>query len=139
MKTLEAVSNIMTKNVIVLDLSDSINKAEKLFIANNIRHIPVVNQEDVVGIISYTDLMKVCVSEIDENDENIETTIYNQFSLEQIMTKNIVTIEAGASIREVAEIFASNHFRALPVVDEKKIVGIVTTTDLIKYFLSHFE
>jgi CBS domain-containing protein len=60
------------------------------------------------------------------------------FTIKQVMKKHIVTVSTSNSIKEVAEILASKEFHALPVVDNNKLVGIVTTTDLIKYLLKQF-
>ena len=57
------------------------------------------------------------------------------FTIEQVMVKNVVSVSSNTSIKEVAEIFATKEFHALPVVDDDVLVGIVTTTDLIKYLL----
>ncbi|HLW63644.1 MAG TPA: CBS domain-containing protein [Flavobacterium sp.] len=133
MKPIVPVSKIMTRNVVKLNVHDSLTKAEQLFEKHRIRHIPVVSGSKVVGIISYTDLLKVAVADYTDDDLSVVTTMYNMFSLEQVMTKDVVTVLSYTSIKEVAEIFVSNDFRALPVLYEDKLVGIVTTSDIIKY------
>lgn len=139
MKPIVPISTIMTTNVVKLNLNDSLNKAEELFKTHNIRHIPVVNGDTVVGIISNADLLKVALADYSDDDTEVTSTLYNMFSLEQVMTKNVSTVLSFTSIKEVAEIFALNDFRALPVMYENKLVGIITTTDIIKYLLKHFE
>ena len=67
-----------------------------------------------------------------------DVMVYSMFSIEQVMNKNIVSVSSSNSIKEVAEILASKEFHALPVVDNNSLVGIVTTTDLIKYLLKQF-
>jgi CBS domain-containing protein len=67
-----------------------------------------------------------------------DVMVYSMFSIEQVMNKNIVSVSSSNSIKEVAEILASKEFHALPVVDNNALVGIVTTTDLIKYLLKQF-
>ena len=139
MKPIVPVSKIMTRNVIKLNVHDSLTKAEQLFKKHRIRHIPVVSGSKVVGIISYTDLLKVAVADYTDDDLSVVTTMYNMFSLEQVMTKDVVTVLSYTSIKEVAEIFVSNDFRALPVLYEGQLVGIVTTTDIIKYLLKYYH
>ena len=139
MKPIVPISTIMSNNVIKLNLSDSLSKAEELFKTHNIRHIPVVNGDKVVGIISNADLLKVALADYNDDDTEVTGTLYNMFTLEQVMTKNVATVLSFTSIRDVAEIFATNDFRALPVTYENKLVGIITTTDIIKYLLSQFE
>lgn len=139
MKPIVPISTIMTTNVVKLNLNDSLNKAEELFKTHNIRHIPVVNGDTVVGIISNADLLKVVLADYSDDDTEVTSTLYNMFSLEQVMTKNVSTVLSFTSIKEVAEIFALNDFRALPVMYENKLVGIITTTDIIKYFMTLYE
>ena len=139
MKPIVPISTIMSNNVIKLNLSDSLSKAEELFKTHNIRHIPVLNGDKIVGIISNADLLKVALADYNDDDTEVTSTLYNMFTLEQVMTKNVATVLSFTSIKDVAEIFATNDFRALPVTYENKLVGIITTTDIIKYLLSQFE
>jgi len=60
------------------------------------------------------------------------------FTIEQVMAKNLVSVPSTKTIKEVAEILATKEFHALPVVDANKLVGIVTTTDLINYLIEQF-
>ena len=136
MKKGTRISKIMTKEVITLNFKDDLESAELLFKQNNIRHIPVVNNKSVVGILSYTDLLRISFADaVYEDEETIDTIVYNMFTIEQVMVKNVVSVSSNTSIKEVAEIFATKEFHALPVVDDDVLVGIVTTTDLIKYLL----
>lgn len=60
------------------------------------------------------------------------------FTVEQVMTKKLVTISPEATIKEAAEILATHEFHALPVVHNQLLVGIVTTTDVMKYLLKMY-
>lgn len=133
------VTSIMTDELVLLNLKDGLVKAEHLFKKHNIRHIPVVNDEEVVGMLSYSDLLRISFADaVEEDEENVETTVYDMFDIHQVMTKNVVCVESSTTIQDTAEILASREFHALPVVSEEKIVGIVTTTDLIKYLLAQY-
>lgn len=72
---------------------------------------------------------------IDEHEEVVDTIVYNMFTISQVMVHNVVSVKSDATIKDVAEILSKREFHALPVVDEGKLMGIVTTTDLIRYFL----
>ena len=54
------------------------------------------------------------------------------------MTKNVVTVTSNTSIKEVAKILSEREFHALPIVDDSILVGIVTTTDMMKYMLNQY-
>lgn len=133
------VTTIMTENVITLKKSDSLETAEKLFKKHHIRHIPVVRGDVIIGMLSYTDLLRISFADsVYDDDDHVDSIVYNMFSIEQVMAKKIVSVSPSNSVKEVAEILAKSEFHALPVVDKNILVGIVTTTDLINYLLKQF-
>lgn len=140
MKHKVPVSAIMTKNVIKLNLADDLTKAEQLFKQNKIRHIPVVNGNKIIGMLSYTDLLRISfVDAVDDDAEIVDATVYNMFTVEQVMAKKLVTISPETTIKDTAEILSKNEFHALPVFLGELLVGIVTTTDLIKYLIDQYK
>ena len=140
MKKRMPISMIMTKDLITLNFDDDLMTAEKLFNENKIRHIPVVKGKSIVGMLSYTDLLRISFADaVDEHEEYVDTVVYNMFTIEQVMAKNLVSVNPRATVKEVAQILAKKEFHALPVVENNKLVGIVTTTDLINYLLTQFE
>ncbi|KAA5820567.1 CBS domain-containing protein [Algibacter amylolyticus] len=133
------ISMIMTQDVITLNKTDKLETAEHLFKKYKIRHIPVVNGHVIVGMLSYSDLLRLSFADITNEDESaVDVMVYNMFTIDQVMKRNIVTVSSTSSIKEVAELLASKEFHALPVVDNNTLKGIVTTTDLIKYLLKQF-
>ena len=136
MRYVPLISEIMTKNIIALNRDDDRERAEMLFKRNKIRHIPVVAEDVIIGMLSYTDLLRISFADaVYETEEEVDTLVYNMFTIDQVMAKNVVTVPSTATIKEVAKILAENEFHALPVVDDGRLVGIVTTTDLINYLL----
>jgi CBS domain-containing membrane protein len=130
------VSEIMTRDISALKRTDDLERAEMLFKRHKIRHIPVVSGEVIIGMLSYTDLLRISFADaVDENETDVDTLVYNMFTIEQVMVKNVFTVESTTSIREVAKILATHEFHALPVVEDGALVGIVTTTDLINHML----
>lgn len=133
------VSTIMSKNIIALKRTDDLERAELLFKRHNIRHIPVVSGEVIIGMLSYTDLLRISFADaIDESENEVDTQVYNMFTIEQVMAKNVITVNSTTSIKEVAEVLAVKEFHALPIVDDGVLVGIVTTTDLINYLIDQY-
>lgn len=134
------ISEIMTRDVITLNTTDSLETAERLFKQNNIRHIPVVSEKTIKGMLSFTDLLRISFADaVDESEEYVDTIVYNMFTIEQVMAKNLVSVSPTTTIKEVAEILSKKEFHAIPVVDNDKLVGIITTTDLINYLLTQFD
>lgn len=103
MKQKVSVTTIMTKNVIKLNISDDLTKAETLFKKHHIRHIPVVNGNKIIGMLSYTDLLRISfVDAVDDEADVVDATVYNMFTVEQVMAKNLITISPETTIKEAA-------------------------------------
>ncbi len=134
------VSSIMTTQLVILNTTDSLEKAERLFKKHRIRHIPVIEgNQKIVGMLSLTDLLRISFADgAYEDEEEIETVVYEMFSIPQVMAKNIKTVAPDTTIKAVAELLAKEEFHAVPVVEDGDLKGIVTTTDLIKYLLSQY-
>ena len=128
----------MSKDLITLSSEQSLYEASKLFSRHNVRHIPVVENERLVGMVSHTDLLRISFSGLDESDDSIVPVIYEMYSVPEIMTRVPVFVESNTTIKEVAEILSRQSFHSLPVLDKGKLVGIVTTTDLINYLLAQY-
>ncbi|MCB0427342.1 MAG: CBS domain-containing protein, partial [Mangrovimonas sp.] len=113
MKAGTPISVIMTKHVITLKLTDDLETAELKFKKNKIRHIPVVSGNQIKGMLSYTDLLRISFADaVDEHEEYVDAVVYNMFTIEQVMTKNVVSIPATTTIKEAAEILAHKEFHA---------------------------
>ena len=130
------ISTIMTAEVITVKPNDSLEKAETLFKKYKIRHIPVVDKKRLVGMLSMNDLLRISFADgAFREEEDVSSSIYEMFTIPQLMRNRLTTVEPDNSIREVAEIFVESEYHSLPVVQGESLVGIVTTTDLIKYLL----
>ncbi len=137
MKKRVPVSQIMTTDLITLTPKDSLYDAERLFKQHNLRHLPVVEGDKLVGVLSYSDLLKISFADVNESDE-IDSVVYDMFSVPQIMAKALVTVEPDTSIRDVVELLTNQSFHSVPVVENGNLKGIITTTDLLRYFLEQY-
>ena len=135
---MKPVSQIMTKDVVKLTTKNTLFDAEKLFKEHNIRHLPVVSGNQLIGILSYSDLLRISFSELSDNEEKVDTTVYNAYTIEQVMAKNPVGVSPDQTVRDVTEILAKQSFHSLPVVEKGELKGVITTTDLLKYFLEQY-
>ncbi|MBZ9618840.1 CBS domain-containing protein [Psychroflexus lacisalsi] len=129
------IQKIMTQNLVKLNLEDTLTKAESLFKSHKIRHLPVVNGDKIVGMLSYNDLLRISFADATDDDgDTVETTVYDMFTLEQVMSKQVSFVNASDPIEVAAELFITKDFHALPVLENDKLVGIVTTTDMIRFY-----
>ena len=135
MKKDEPISSIMTRELITLSLKDSLYSAEKRMKVNHIRHMPVVDGEKLIGLVSLSDLQRVSFIDAYSREGTEDTPVYNMLSIRDLMIKNPLTASPKTTILEVSKLLASKEFHSLPVVDDGKLVGIITTTDLLHYFI----
>ena len=135
MKKNEPIASIMTKELITLGLNDSLYSAEKRMKVNHIRHMPVVDGDELIGLVSLSDLQRVSFIDAYSKEGTEDTPVYNMLSIKDLMIKNPLTASPKTTILEVSKLLASKEFHSLPVVDEGKLVGIITTTDLLHYFI----
>ncbi|PIF32142.1 CBS domain protein [Flavobacterium sp. 9] len=139
MKKREPISHIMTKTVITANENDDLRKVVEKLKQNTIRHIPIVKGKEVVGIISRTDINRLTFGALFEGQEGADEAILDMLTISQVMTSKPKTVSSDTIIRDLAEIFVKEEFHALPVVDNGELKGIVTTTDVVKYFLEQYD
>ncbi|MDO5636338.1 MAG: CBS domain-containing protein [Myroides sp.] len=126
------VKQIMSKQLVTLTTKNSLYDAEKLFKKHKIRHLPIVEDHKLVGVLSYSDLLKISYADVTEGEEDVEAVVYDMFSIVQVMAKAPVTVTTETPLKEVIQQLIQQTFHSLPVIEENgDLVGIVTTTDLL--------
>jgi CBS domain-containing protein len=122
----EPLSSIMTRDVVTVSPEDSLTKVKELLFGKRFHHIPVVKgpEKQLVGIITSYDLMKL----------DIPFAEYGSHLVKNVMTTRVATLEPSEQIGAAAQVFMRHLFHGLPIVNEdKQLVGIVTTHDVLKY------
>ena len=118
----ESIATIMTKNVISISSSETLDKVKDVLYKKHIHHLPVVDDNKLVGIITSFDLGK-----IDSGD-------YNTIKVGDIMTQKLAYLSADDKIGTAAEVFLENRFHGIPIVNAKhNLVGIITTHDILMH------
>ena len=132
------VSSIMVKDLITVSVRDGLDKAEHLLKKYKIRHVPVVEGKKIVGMLSLNDILRISFADgAFREEEEISSSIYEMFTIRNLMRSKLETVRSDNTIKEVAEKFVESEYHSLPVVDDGILVGILTTTDLIKYLLQN--
>lgn len=137
MKKREAVAKIMTANPLSVNLTNKVTDVVAIFDSNNIHHVPVVSGDALIGMISKTDIERISFVNNYQGDV-ASTAVYDLLSIEQVMTKQVETIDANDQVKDAAELLAKGKYHALPVLQDGKLAGIVTSTDIINYLLEQY-
>ena len=138
MKQRVPVFQIMSKDIVTLSPTQTLYEAEALFKKHHIRHIPVVEGHKLIGVLSLTDLLRISFADLSDDEKHVDSVVYDMFTIPQVMAKVPLAISPDTTIKEAAEILAEQTFHALPVTDNGNLVGMLTTTDLIKYLLEQY-
>ncbi len=120
----DIVSSVMTKNVFTVRPEDSLGKVKELFENHRIHHVPVVDDTNqLVGIVTTYDLVK----------SDIKISDYENNLVKDYMTTKVATLNQDSMIGTACELFILNRFHALPIVEDNKLIGIITSHDVLNY------
>jgi len=118
------VKELMSRDLVVIRPGDTLAEMERLFLAYNIHHLPVVDAGGkLCGLVSKTDMYKARAEAAD------------MVKVEGIMTKQVATAVPDTPLNEVADVFLGNILHAMPIVDNGELLGLVTAQDVLRYCL----
>jgi acetoin utilization protein AcuB len=130
------VGRVMKKQLVTIPPTLSLNEAMAVIKEKNIDHLLVVDASDrLVGIVSDRDLKKSMASPATTLSKHELNYLLEQTQVDVIMVKRIIAITPDTTIERAARIMQQNNISCLPVMDHEKLVGIITTTDVMEVLL----
>ncbi|MBA3044455.1 CBS domain-containing protein [archaeon] len=142
------VKDLMTKNVISVKPDESLGDVVVKFMGNKISGAPVLDNEELVGVISKADILKqlstagsmhellTAVSGLWENNKKNNNMDYlkkvSKRVVSDVMSRHVVTVDPESSIERAARLMTNRNINRLPVIENKKLLGILARGDLIK-------
>ncbi len=131
------ISSIMTRDVVTVEMDDSLQTICEIFNNFEFHHILVLENQKLVGIISDRDLLKAVNPFLDISFENGDSTMSLDKKPHQIMSKTLITVNMETSIEEANDLLLDNIISCLPVISQQgSVEGIVTWKDILR---SHFK
>jgi CBS domain-containing protein len=118
------IEDIMTKKVITIDLSSSAVEAAQLTDKHNIGSVVVTEAGNPVGMLTERDMVRRVLAQ-GRNPSSVKVS--------EIMSKPLISISPSADLREAVELMVSRSIRRLPVIDNGRLVGIITSRDVIRH------
>ncbi|HEX9142842.1 MAG TPA: CBS domain-containing protein [Candidatus Binatia bacterium] len=131
------VEDIMTRNPHTLQVDDVLDLADDLMSMARIRHIPILERGKLIGIVSQRDLFFSALVQTLGLRQREQKDLMKTIRAREVMTRPVITISPGTSVKEAARLMAENKIGCLPVVKDKEFVGIVTETDILDYVATH--
>jgi CBS domain-containing protein len=128
-----AVREIMMGSPVSLKPEDTLDMANDVISFGRIRHIPVVDSGRLVGLLSERDLLGAAASRIFGLRQKSRSALLKSLLIKDVMKKRVVTVQPDTKIKEAAHLMAEKKIGCLPVLSEGVLVGLVTTTDVLRY------
>ena len=127
-------SDLMTRNPIVVSPEDSVERALELMIDNDIRHLPVVENGELVAVLSDRDLREVVPKPSDELNDPKASKLKRLMPVRNIYHTDFVSVDPDTDLLEVIDLILEERIGAVPVVDanDGRLVGIVSYVDILR-------
>ena len=124
---------IMMGSPVTLKPEDSLSLASDVISLGRIRHIPVVDDGRLVGIVTERDLIGAAASQILGLKQKSKSALLKSVLIKEVMKKRVLTATPDTPIKESAQLMAEKKIGCGPIVSAGALVGLVTTTDLLRY------
>ncbi len=119
------IKNLMSEDIITIDKDQNLSDALKLLRKHNVSRLPVTNNKQLVGIISERDIANKLGS------SKYESMPASRLHISSVMVKDVITVPQTMQLDEVAKIMLDKGIGSVPVMDEDKMVGIVSKADFV--------
>jgi CBS domain-containing protein len=131
------VRELMSARVTSLRQDDTLDIADGVMCMGRIRHLPVVDEGTVVGVVSQRDLFRSALGTALAFGIRGPQELMRSLDVRDVMSAPAVTVGPDASVQEAARDMAEKKIGCLPVVEKGKLVGILAETDILRYVTSH--
>lgn len=132
-RTDQPVSKVMARDFVSVKPSDRLDFVDDVMQLGRIRHMPVLEEGKIVGVVSQRDLLAASLSKALDFDPEHRRSFMRSVEVGEVMARNPITVGPETTLREAARIVLRHKIGCLPVVDPKgTTVGLVTETDLLR-------
>jgi len=126
------VKEIMSKKLVTVSPTERIVHARRQMLEAHIGRVPVVDDGELVGMITSKDLMRAFIDFRKKVPEKYQKSQIKELLVEDIMSTKPTFVSKDMSITEVSELIMETGYNGLPVVEDGEVVGIITQTDILK-------
>jgi len=131
---MKIVSDISTSKVISLNEKDNLHKGRMLLKQHDIRHLPIISESsgEFLGLLTQKDVLNNAFYVVENYGFSKLKKREEMTLIKDVMTTDAMTISSNALLKEAGQIFADKKYSCLPVIDDNKLVGILTSVDFVK-------
>lgn len=128
------VRDIMTQKIVTVSVDDTLSTVEDIMTLGGVRHMPVVRGGALVGVVSQRDLLRASLSNLTHFGSEQRRAFLHVVEIRRVMSAPPIVIDPDASPEEAALVMAEKKIGCLPVVEGDGLIGMLTETDLLRYF-----
>ena len=128
------IAEVMSRTVVTLAPEQTLRDAVELLRSKHIRHLPVVEDSKLIGIVTDRDVKRATPSLLSGVDRDEYDRVLDETKIAQIMTREPMTVTPESELKAAVKVFIERKVGALPVVSGSQLVGIVTEIDLLRVF-----
>jgi CBS domain-containing protein len=133
------VKDIMVKEVATLDVNDELSLANDIIRLGRIRHLPVVEGTRLAGIISERDLFRSSLAQALGYGLKDTRDLMKTIRIKDVMVKEVITVSPETDLKGAVRLMVDKKIGCLPVVQEDRLVGLITETDILTQYLKCVE
>ena len=138
MRRNEKITHIMTAHPTTVQVGQPLSDASQIMHEGGFHHLPVLDGDRLVGMVTSTDLLRVTYA-YGTDPRQTDAVLDHTMKLSDLMQPKLTVMTPEHTVRDAVETLAEGRFHSLPVVDaEGQLVGIVTTRDVLRYFLEQY-
>jgi acetoin utilization protein AcuB len=131
-----SVAKIMTRKVLRVGMDDTLETMHEIFQKHKFHHLLVVEEDELVGVISDRDLLKEVSPFLNTLSEDYRDKQTLRKKAHQIMTRKAISVDGSTTIEDAAKILLKKNISCLPILTpEGKIQGILSWKDLLRFFV----
>ena len=127
------VKNLMKSPVITVGPAESALVVAELMDRHRIRHLPVVEDSELIGLVSKSDLDRQILGAVEELPYGRQRDYLDSFTANDVMTRNVVSVDQEQDIPDAATTMMDHKFGCLPVTEGTRILGILTESDFVRF------
>lgn len=127
------VREIMMGSPVTLKPDETLDLANDVISLGRIRHIPIVEDGRLVGVLSERDMLGAAATTIFGLKHKSKSALLKTFLIKDVMKKKVVTVTPDTPIKDAAHLMKEKKIGCVPVVNEGSLVGLLTTTDILRY------
>jgi CBS domain-containing protein len=128
------VRDIMQQRFVTISAGDTLSTVEDIMTLGGVRHMPVVRAGKLVGVVSQRDLLRASLSDLTKAGSEHGRAFLDGVGISRVMSAPPVAIEPDAAVERAARLMAEKKIGCLPVLEDDTIVGMLTETDVLRYF-----